>query len=850
MRLLVAADLPIDLSCGPKRADRQVRRSFLAVLADERGMTLVMALLMMVVLTSVSTTAILYTTSNMHATGLSRASTSAFDVAEAGMNDSVAKMYGQLNSDGSVMVGGTSPLTSTLFPTCVGSPAPTPTKIVYANVGGEAWICGDYNAAATSSTITVAGVLTTIAGYTWRLQSVGRVSSAGVLQTRTLSKAVKVVGLNDGANGSSWSRFYQDSTSSCLTIDTDVFVTNVATRGNLCILNTGAITGAGTTIDVGGNVTITGPVATAGPPTRVATAGTGWTNPANVYTDNSVYATNIIPANTTGANQDTTGFGFVIPATAKILGITASVDRFASACCNAVQTISETGSPTGGSFKLSGTPPGGSPTISVAIAYNASAATVQAALVTIYGTGNVVCTGGALPANVVCTFQGTHASKAVTLMSLSSKALTGGTSPAPAFANTTVGSTGALQDITVQLLKAAAPVGSNYASASTWGTSSSFAPYGGPADLWGTTWTPAQVNATNFGLRFAAKNVAAASSTASVDYVSITVTYNDDTNGIGTASIPISKANIGGTCTYNGYGPACNAIEHVNATTITSVAAASNPALSMPAVDFNNWWANAMPGPKHFCTNLSPGLSTSFFDNNAGSTSAPDRSLNVNGEMAPATTDYTCQVWSTPPTSGTLLGELSWNHTTHILTIFGTIFVDGNFRFDEDGEVIHYHGRATIMSSRDDEIDALVCAGGTGTTYAGTGSPVTGASCLTDMTNWDTSQNMMVLMSQENNEYDQGGTNCTGNTHPGCYNGHLPAGFQGIMYSTADCLIHQNFQDSGPVICNTISLPNESGVDPSFYSFPSIGNLTDGQKYSYTPLASNFELDPGDQTGG
>ena len=145
------------------------------------------------------------------------------------------------------------------------------------------------------------------------------------------------------------------------------------------------------------------------------------------------------------------------------------------------------------------------------------------------------------------------------------------------------------------------------------------------------------------------------------------------------------------------------------------------------------------------------------------------------------------------------------------------------------------------MSSRDDEIDELVCAGGSGTTLA--------TSCLNDMTNWDTSQNMMVLMSQEDNEYDQGGTTCSGNTPPACYNGHLPGGFQGILYSTADCLIHQNFQDSGPVICNTITLPNESGVNPTFYTFPSVGNLTDGQKYSDTKTSTHFELDLGPQTG-
>jgi hypothetical protein len=363
------------------------------------------------------------------------------------------------------------------------------------------------------------------------------------------------------------------------------------------------------------------------------------------------------------------------------------------------------------------------------------------------------------------------------------------------------------------------------------------------------------LNASNFGLRFAAKNVGAASATASVDYISITVTYIDDANGIGTAVTPIATANIGGTCTYNAgvaHTP-CTSADHVFAGTITTMAPGANPAIAMPSVDFTKWWRDAMPGPKHFCTNPSPGLATNFFDNDAalsgtapnqsttGNTTAPNQSITINGEMTPDTTDYTCQVWSIPPTGGTLLGELSWNHTTHVMKILGTIFVDGNFRFDDDGEIIHYQGRATIMSSRDDEIDELVCAGGSGTTYA--------TSCLTDMSNWDSSVNEMVLMSQAPNEYDQGGTTCSGNTHPDCWNGHLPGGFQGILYSTSDCLIHQNFQDSGPVICNTITLPDEGGINPTFFTFPSTGNLTDGQKYSDTATSTNFTMQLGPQTG-
>ena len=88
-----------------------------------------------------------------------------------------------------------------------------------------------------------------------------------------------------------------------------------------------------------------------------------------------------------------------------------------------------------------------------------------------------------------------------------------------------------------------------------------------------------------------------------------------------------------------------------------------------------------------------------------------------------------------------------------------------------------------------------------------------------------------------------------GNTPPTCYYGHAPGGFQGILYSTADCLIHQQFQDSGPVICNTISIPHEGGGDPTYYTFPFIGNLTDGQKYGNASTATNFELTPGTMTG-
>lgn len=102
-----------------------------------------------------------------------------------------------------------------------------------------------------------------------------------------------------------------------------------------------------------------------------------------------------------------------------------------------VQTISITGTPTGGTFPLvfNGQ-------VAAGVAYNASAATVQTALQALpsIGSGNVTCTGGPLPGTpVVCTFSGTLATGQQPLLLTGSGGLTGGTSPTVSVAHTTPG---------------------------------------------------------------------------------------------------------------------------------------------------------------------------------------------------------------------------------------------------------------------------------------------------------------------------------------------------------------------------------------------------------------------------
>jgi hypothetical protein len=102
-----------------------------------------------------------------------------------------------------------------------------------------------------------------------------------------------------------------------------------------------------------------------------------------------------------------------------------------------VQTITITGTPTGGTFVL-----GFNGKITAPIAYNASAATVQTALqaLTTIGSGNVTCTGGSLPGTaVVCTFAGTLAVGLQPLLVAGEGGLTGGSSPATTATHTTPG---------------------------------------------------------------------------------------------------------------------------------------------------------------------------------------------------------------------------------------------------------------------------------------------------------------------------------------------------------------------------------------------------------------------------
>lgn len=122
-----------------------------------------------------------------------------------------------------------------------------------------------------------------------------------------------------------------------------------------------------------------------------------------------------------------------------------------NAAVNDVQTVTIFGSPSGGSFTLSGSAPAGSFTTGN-IPFNVTAAQLASILNGVIpgaNPGDVIGEGGPLPGTpITLTFEGALANQSVSL-SVNSNNLTGGTSPTPVVAHTVIGhvATGALANL-------------------------------------------------------------------------------------------------------------------------------------------------------------------------------------------------------------------------------------------------------------------------------------------------------------------------------------------------------------------------------------------------------------------
>jgi hypothetical protein len=200
----------------------------------------------------------------------------------------------------------------------------------------------------------------------------------------------------------------------------------------------------------------------------------------------------------------------------------------------------------------------------------------------------------------------------------------------------------------------------------------------------------------------------------------------------------------------------------------------SPEALVAPVPDYNGWYSKASPGPMHPC--MASSGTPPVFDNDT----ARNRSVAGTLNLTP-TSSYTC----TTSLGGNPLGEISWNDTTNVMTVRGTIFIDGNAYLSQAGT---YTGLASLYLSGsfyDDQKFCVVKSAGACDNSAGA---------------WDPNANLLTIVagggggqanvgSDTSVEFDSSGQ------------------WQGAVYGGAYFIrVTSSFQFGGPLIADEVSL--------------------------------------------
>jgi Tfp pilus assembly protein PilX len=245
-------------------------------------------------------------------------------------------------------------------------------------------------------------------------------------------------------------------------------------------------------------------------------------------------------------------------------------------------------------------------------------------------------------------------------------------------------------------------------------------------------------------------------------------------SGVGTSAAPVNELHSVGGCRTGSAGtlhsPCINATDRMYATLIDSIA----PAVNAPTVDWAGWYTKARPGPASGCTTTNTGT-TPTFDNNG----VRDNSVTTVFDLAPATTDYTCI--NGPANNPD--GKLTWNHTTKLLTIAGTVFIDGS-AIIQNGFQSQYNGQGTIYLSGTFKMTS-------GSQLCGS---VSGANC--DFTTWNPNTELIGIVA-----------NGSAGQNPANVGIHLiGAQYQGALYATARIRLEGTTRTDGPMIAQSVEL--------------------------------------------
>jgi Tfp pilus assembly protein PilX len=303
-------------------------------------------------------------------------------------------------------------------------------------------------------------------------------------------------------------------------------------------------------------------------------------------------------------------------------------------------------------------------------------------------------------------------------------------------------------------------------------------------------------------------------------------------NGVGDTGLAnngqVTTAKVGGGCatSVGGAGHTCVAPSdyfYVKSGGYSTTA----PLISAPALqnsDFTTYYASAYIRPGDPCDNPGPNsgnrLADSKFDNDTtalngtgGNGSAASFDLTPNSS-------YTCEA---KDNLGKVIGELTWNNTTKILQIRGTIYIDGSVTYSQDAT---YQGVNSSGVHPSGDLTGNDGIGGQAVLYiSGTFSSNNKSLC-----GWDTAHDQAAKTSG-NCDFDKWTPNTSmlmvvahGSTTSVSLGGGSGCYYQGAFYSMNLVDLGQQCRVEGPVISSTMTI----GQGVSMQPLPGISDLPVG----------------------
>jgi hypothetical protein len=245
------------------------------------------------------------------------------------------------------------------------------------------------------------------------------------------------------------------------------------------------------------------------------------------------------------------------------------------------------------------------------------------------------------------------------------------------------------------------------------------------------------------------------------------------------------------------------------------------------------WYQNANLGPNIPC-NGSPVPGQPVFDtgdNTINNSATPTAAFN----LTPSTGDYTCQ----NIVGGQKIGELSWNHTSMVLKVTGTVFIDGSATVDSAGypgnPVFTYDGQGTIVLSGTFAMkNAKMCA------------IVSGSDCDTVATHWDPNARALVIVAA--GDGGASGVQSQGNVVPAGAGIDLKgSSFQGALVADKNINVETTSNMQGPMV--SVYHRVDSGQTGTL-TFPAVHFAPSGGGGITQPLPTAILLSPQNYSGG